>query len=66
MQSRCSASRTSTRSAAATGGAPSPVQVSPRQLQEWAGNTPLDTGFTDASNYTGLILPRDGSSLWPH
>jgi glyoxylase-like metal-dependent hydrolase (beta-lactamase superfamily II) len=44
----------------------SSAPVDPRQLQEWAGNTPLDTGYTDASNYLGLILPEDGTSLWPH
>jgi hypothetical protein len=43
-----------------------PVPVTARDLQEWAGNTPLDDGFTDASNYTDWILPHDGSSLWPH
>jgi hypothetical protein len=51
---------------AANGHAVAPVAVDSRHLIEWAGNTPLDNGFTDVSNYTDLILPQDGSSLWPH
>lgn len=51
---------------AANGAVGAPAPVDARQLQEWAGNSPLATGFTDASNYTAWILPRDGSSLWPH
>jgi hypothetical protein len=43
-----------------------PVDVKPRQLQEWSGNTPLEQGFTDVSNYTDLMLPHDGTALWPH
>jgi hypothetical protein len=50
---------------AAQGGVSVPAPVDARSLQEWAGNTPLG-GFTDVSNYTDGILPRDGTSLWPH
>jgi hypothetical protein len=52
--------------AAANGLPANPVGVTPRQLQEWAGNTPLDDGFTAVSNFTDLILPQDGTSLWSH
>jgi hypothetical protein len=51
---------------AANGGPAGSVPVTARQLQEWAGNTPLDQGFTDASNFTDLALPHDGTSLWSH
>jgi hypothetical protein len=49
---------------AANGNVATPVEIKPRQLLEWAGNTPL-AGFTDVSNYSDLVLPQDGTSLWP-
>jgi hypothetical protein len=52
--------------AAANGLPANPVSITPRQLQEWAGSTTLDDGYTDVSNYSDLILPQDGTSLWPH
>jgi hypothetical protein len=52
--------------AAANGLPATPVDVRPRDLQDWAGSTALDDGFTDVSNYTDLMLPQDGTSLWPH
>ena len=51
--------------AAANGLPATPVDVRPRDLQDWAGTTALDD-FTEVSNYTDLILPQDGTSLWPH
>ncbi|MEY2421015.1 MAG: hypothetical protein QOI95_1082 [Acidimicrobiaceae bacterium] len=50
---------------AANGVVSGPITVTPRQLQEWAGSTLLDD-FTSVSNYTDLILPHDGTALWPH
>lgn len=51
--------------AAANGLPATPVAVRPRDLQDWAGSTNLDD-FTVVSNYSDLILPHDGTSLWPH